>query len=316
MKIVFNGLRSGLGNNGGTRTILKSAQVLEALGHQCEIASVVDNFTWFDHKKIINCLPSDFDVVINIAAVDYGLTKNCNIKKKYAWWRLKESYSMSEASLVNCFLDETVHNIVNSKGLQYELSKYGADSQVVYQGIDFGLWKDKSLRTFSKLRIGCLFSNKDRKRWRDFVRLHSLLGDKDYEYVAFGAEYNEDDFLSTYLLHPTHSTLVDFYSTCDVWFAPTVDEGLHNPPMEAALCGAKLVCSDCKSNGMVLDYATNDTAIIYPQGEIEYAASLIDNPEVIYDEYLIRNMYFKLRNMIGTRENNMKRFLAILGAWR
>ena len=48
--------------------------------------------------------------------------------------------------------------------------------------------------------------------------------------------------------------------------------------MEAALCGALVVCSDHPLNGMVLDYASEETAMIYKQKNIDHAAILIRNP--------------------------------------
>ena len=50
MKLAFNGINSGFGNNGGSRTIISSSQVLEKLGHRCDIIGVTDNIKWFKHK--------------------------------------------------------------------------------------------------------------------------------------------------------------------------------------------------------------------------------------------------------------------------
>ena len=46
MKIVFNAIRCGLGNNGGTRTIVKSAKVLRLLGVDAYILAKANQYTW------------------------------------------------------------------------------------------------------------------------------------------------------------------------------------------------------------------------------------------------------------------------------
>ncbi len=313
MKIVFNGLNSGLGNNGGSRTILKSVEALRNLGHTCEVIACTDNFTWFAHKPVLKYVPIDFDVVINIAAVDYDSTKNCSIDNKFAWWRGHENWANTSDHLKYCYRDKSIYNLVNSKGLQLELNKYNAQSQVVYQGLDFYLWQDKKLRVPTKLTIGCLYNNKKSKKWCDFKHLFKILGTKDYIYVAFGTPLVSDSFLDEYVSNPSQKELVSLYSSCDIWFAPTEEEGLHNPPMEAALCGSLVVCSDSKNNGMASDYADNNTtAVIYPQGDIEKAAKFISNLDTVNNYKMIKNMQDKLHTVIGTREDNMNKLLSIM----
>jgi len=255
MKLAFNGINSNLGNNGGSRTILLSAQIIESLGHRCDVISTRDNFTWFNHKSTINYIPNDLDVIINIAGVDYVYTKRWDIPIKAAWWRAHESWSNSEEYLRQCYLDKEVMNIVNSKGLKRLLDMCGADSKVVYQGIDFDWWEDRKLRPKNKIRIGALYTKQPRKRWKDFVKLAKILGTKDYEYVGMGNAKPDDGFLVDFKLNANTNELNDLYSSCHIWFAPTDSEGLHNVPMEAALCGCLIVCSDEPLNGMVYDYA-------------------------------------------------------------
>ena len=308
MYIVFNSAVSGLGNNGGSRTILLSAKELESLGHRCDVVTNTDNFTWFEHKHVINYIPNDADVVINVAAVDYEVTRRCNVPKKYAWWRGHENWSNTEGFLCRCYLDREVKNIVNSKGMQKLLEDYGTESAVVYQGIDIDKWSNENLRSEQNIRIGCLYSSRDIKRWKDFVKLSKTLGCHGYDYVAMGSGRCTDGFLTEYLQNPLHRDLNSLYSSCHIWMSPVISEGLHNPPMEASLCGVLVLCSDCATNGMVLDYAFDDTAMIYKYGHIEQAVELIRNP----DWSLVGNMQEYIRKNIGTRVYNMKNMVAVL----
>jgi hypothetical protein len=307
MNLAFNGIASGLGNNGGTRTILLCQKTLEELGHRCDFISGVDNFTWFDHKPVINYLPDDLDAIISVACSDVAPTLSIDVPKKAWYIRGHENWSMSNQDLGHLYRDPRFLNIVNSKGLQHMLDrKFHAHSAVVYQGVDFHEWKDRKLRG-DKIRIGCL-SNKRHvtKRWEDFVALSQILGRDDYEYVAFGHEPREDTFLNGFIQIPSHDDLVNLYSSCHIWFAPTELEGLHNPAIEAALCGCLLLANDRPLNGMILDYAfNNETAMIYKARDIEHAAQKVKNPSW----NLIPAMSKCIRTNIGSRKDNMKKLV-------
>ena len=241
MKIVFNMLECGLGNNGGTRTIIKCVEVLEKLGHRCDIVGVVDKFTWFDHKPIIRYIPVDTDVIIATACTTVFSTLQSNVPKKVWYIRAHENWCMSNKELGRRY-SSGIFNIVNSKGLQKLLTTYGEVSKVVYQGIDFGCWKNLKLRSKDKIRVGCLYTKQPRKRWKDFVKLSKILGYEDYEYVSMGNAKPKEDFLIESVYNVGHEELCKLYSSCHILFAPTDSEGLHNIPMEANLCNCLIVC--------------------------------------------------------------------------
>ena len=308
MRLAFNSLNSGLGNNGGSRTIILCSKILEELGHECNIIANVDNFAWFDHKSIIKHIPQNLELIIAVANSDVVGTLNSNIKKKAWYIRGHETWSAPTYLLEDYYRNPNMLNIVNSKGLQQLLRLFGAESKVVYQGIDFNLWEDRKLRQDHKIRIGCLYQEKETKRWADFVELTNILGLGGYEYVGFGYNKATDKFLTEYKQNPSHDDLIDLYSSCHIWFAPTELEGLHNVPIEASLRGCLIVCSDHEQNGMVLDYAFDDTAMIYKFGDLEHASNLIRNP----DWSLIDNMQKCIVDRIGSRETNMKKIISYL----
>lgn len=310
MNIVFNMLHCGVGNNGGCRTIIKCCEVLNKLGHRCDTAAFVDNFTWFDHKPVIRQIPRDTDVLIAAACSDVENTITSQVNKKAWYIRAHETWAMEEPRLAKYYQDKRIANLVNSEGLKRKIDELSPSmpAEVVYQGIDFDWWEDRSLRPKDKIRIGCLHTKQPRKRWKDFVKLSKILGHDHYEYVGMGNHNCKDGFLTEFIYNATAEQLNGLYSSCHIWFAPTDNEGLHNVPMEAALCGCLIVCSDHPLNGMVMDYAFKSTAMIYEFGNLEKAASLIQSP----DWRLIKNMQDYLRSVIGTREENMKKLVETL----
>ena len=312
MKILFNGSVSGLGNNGGSRTILLSAQTIRDLGHECDILSPVDKFTWFEHKPCLKTIEYIPDILINIAAVDLKSTLSIPSKVKAWYIRAHENWAMSDKQLNELYKTPKVINIVNSIGLQKVLSYNGAKSDVVYQGIDFDVWKDKKLRPNNKIRIGGLYTKQPRKRWNDFRLLAEELGHVNYEYIGIGnstPSAREGGFLTEYKCNATSEELSDIYSSCHIWFAPTDSEGLHNVPMEANLCGCLVVCSNHPLNGMVFDYAfRQDTAMVYQKYDILHAATLVRNP----DWELIERMQKHIYKNIGDRKTNMKKLISLV----
>lgn len=286
-----------------------SCEVLESLGHRCDIIASVDNFTWFPHKPTIKHLPAYTDAIINVAAVDVPATMNAKTDVVKAWYiRAHESWANSEDTLRRQYNTPSIINIVNANGLKNQLETYGASSEVVYQGLDLDLWYDKELRPKNKIRIGCLHTKQARKRWKDFVGLKNLLGTTDYEYVGMGNSVPQADFLTDFKCNVGPNELRELYSSCHMWFAPTESEGLHNPPMEASLCGALVVCSDHPLNGMVFDYAFKNTAMIYKFGDLNQAAEMVRSP----DWKKINRLKRYIVENIGTREHNMAKLVRAL----
>jgi glycosyltransferase involved in cell wall biosynthesis len=310
MKLGINLINCGLGNNGGSRTLIKCAEIIDTFKeHTCELISPIDNFTWFKHKQPIKSIPSDLDALIASSCRSVKSTLSSNIKKKAWYIRGHETWSMSEQSLIKLYKNQDVINIVNSIGLQKLLESYGAESKVVYQGIDFHWWTDMNIRNKNKkIRIGCLFSNKSSKNWSEFKEVVKRLGTEKYEYVGMGADKCKDEFLNDFIHNASREQLVNLYSSCDIWFAPTKSEGLHNVPMEANLCGCLIVCSNRPTNGMLFDYAfKGNTAMIYEN--IDEAVDMIKTPNWSY----VKNMQDHLKTSINTREYNMKKMIKILG---
>ena len=306
MNIVFDMVSCGMGNNGGTRTIIKCAQALENIGHKCDIVSPVDKFTWFKHKKPILSVPNDTDIAIATGCTTVASTLSAYVPYRVWYIRGHETWNYDESTLGHLY-NQPLINITNSYGLKVKVESFGAEAQVVHQGIDLDEWGGIERRG-PKKRIGCLYQKKPTKRWKDFVKLSKILGQEKYEYLGIGETARNDEFLHDYVYNSGSEALRDLYSTCDIWLVPTELEGLHNPPMEAALCGALIVCNDHPMNGICMDYGFDDTAMVYRHRDIEHAAELIRNA----DWFKVDRMKRFLVNDIGSREKNMEKFIRVV----
>jgi glycosyltransferase involved in cell wall biosynthesis len=114
-------------------------------------------------------------------------------------------------------------------------------------------------------------------------------------------------------LRPTEKVKRDMYRGIHVWFAPTDNEGLHVPPMEAGLCGCALVAHGIPEAGMG-DYAVDGkTALCYPRCDRKAAFEGVRR--LAADANLREAMGAELRKWvvenIGTRRQNMERMVGL-----
>lgn len=304
MKIIFNLTRVGLGNNGGSRTIVKSAETLSSLGHEVILFSDINNkYTWEKIKKDVKFMKGrnipKGDVVIATGYNSVKSTLRCSIKKKFYYIRGYELWRASKSDLIKSY--KSLNCIVNSSWLQKFLKSYGIKAYLVYQGIDFEDFYDKKCER--NISLGGLFSSRHKtKRHKDIIKIA------------------EREKLSLSLLNKdvksaNSDVLNNWYNTIDIWMAPTELEGLHNPPMEASLCGCGLVCTDHPMSGMS-DYAIhNETALVYSSRNIDKAVSCIN--ELLHNKFvkeeLNRNMVKLLKEKIGSRKINMEKMVEVFG---
>lgn len=307
MNIGFNGLYTGLCNNGGSRTIIKCNQTLNKIGHSSFIISTHDKFDWFPHDPILKSIPKFLDVLIATGYHSIDSTLRSRVKK-FWYVRGHEVWVAPEERLISLYKNKNMYKICNSHGLRKRLEGYGVqDVTTVHAGLDIEDWKDLNLRKEDKIRIGCLCNGLPTKNWNKFRQLAKALGNEKYEFVAFGIPKCNEDFLSEYLRSPSHEQLNEFYSKCHIWFAPTENEGFHNPPTEAGLCGCLLICSNNDNNGMIHDYAFNrKTAMVYDN--LEEAIDMVKNP----NWELASNLKKYLIEEIGDRKKNMKKMVEVL----
>jgi len=312
VKICFcatDSFYGGINNNGGSRTIVLSAQTLRNMGHEAEVAAVCDNLTWFEHQKIHKKIPKDCDACIACSVSDVAdMLASAPAKAKKLWWcRLLEDYQMPKSKIIKTA--KKVRTIVNSEGLKKFFSKHGVKTEIVYQGIDddWNIYRAQ----WNKPTIGFLISNKKRKNLKLVRRIIKKLGDS-YDYAGYGSKNEQDEatkkttkLFKYFRLSPDHNGLVDIYNKCDIWCSVSDSEGLHNPPMEAALCGCELACYDTPLGG-TCDYANKETAWLFK--DVDSAVKQIK--KIDYSKNVkCRELIY---NKIGTREQNMKRLLNLI----
>ena len=186
--------------------------------------------------------------------------------------------------------------------MQELLKRKGVNSHLVYNGLDFDLFKKEIPSQDRQYPFAGLFNKRHKtKRWEDIrevatkANLRCLLLNKDIK-------------------NATPTRLNNWYNNIKVWMAPTELEGLHNPPMEASLSGCGLVCTDHERSGMS-DYAIhNETALVYPSRNLDVASDYVK--KLLSDDVLLNrlnnNMIELLREKIGTREENAKKFIKAL----
>ena len=216
----------GLANNGGSRTILKSAGALRKLGHKVDVIATVDRFTYFKHKRPIRNIPRDTDVCVAVSILDTvpmmrEIPRGC---RPYVWIRGWETWRASREinrkTLIK-FRKSGGEFIVNSKWLFNKILKdCGVRSHIIYQGYDeiYEIERPKP----HKLRktIGTLYHKEKHKGYKFWLKVKEQLGD-EYDYIEIGRKSRGDE------------AQIRCYQRCSIWFSAATLEGLHNCAMEA-----------------------------------------------------------------------------------
>ena len=303
MRIVFNLHNVGLGNNGGSRTIIKSAESLADLGQEVILYSNIKNqYKWEKIKSNVNFVRSKSipkgDVIIATGFRSVRSTVASRFKKKFYFIRGFEIWAAKKYELLRSY--KSLRCIVNSGWLKTFLKRNGVKCNLVYNGLDFNDFYNTKQSRFNDL--GGLYSKRHKTKNHAFIE---------------GCSYKSGIplvLLNKNMKSPNPKQLNEWYNTIKVWISPSELEGLHNPPMEASLSGCGLVATDHPRSG-TSDYAIpNETALVYEHGNRKDAVRCIR--KLIEDdslrENLNNNMLELLNNKIGTRDKNMANFLEIL----
>lgn len=290
MKIVINGIGSGWGDNGGTRTCIKCGEHLSALGADVMITGI-SRYTWHrprvkivDLKKVPPC-----DVVIATGYRSVPSTVAADAAHKFYYVRGYELWHVSRSQLIASFRKLGV--LVNSEWQQRDMVRYGISSKIVYPGIDNDIFYD--LKT-PRNGVGALYQRKSSKRCGDIVKVANGLGCRL-------------EMLNKHCVRPSSGVQNKWYNSFKVWFAPTELEGLHNPPIEASLAGCALVCTDHERSGMG-DYAVHDeTALVYPARDINTAIKYVKRllGDDVLRTRLNRSMIKLMSSKLRPRKKNM-----------
>jgi len=169
------------------------------------------------------------------------------------------------------------------------LLKHFPKAKVCYAGLDLDFWGTKPWLEL-KNTIGFMKYEKHKTKRNDLMDKLK----KKYSTIELNIKGKCND-----------KELKELYRSIDIYVAPTELEGFHNVPAEACLCGCLIVCNRRDSNGMG-DYATDETAMRYTGWDELLEA--IENPNFSK----VAKMQKLLKEKIGNREKNMKRFVRLI----
>jgi L-malate glycosyltransferase len=280
MRIIFDLVNCGLGNNGGSHTIVQSANALTILNHDVIIIDNSKNsYTWDElrtkHVIVKNSkdVPSA-DVVIatgykTVSHVE-GLPKRCGIKAH--WIRGWETWQFPEDKIVGTILNTPLVKLVNGFGLQEKLKSYGFESYLVRPGNDLNLFTPmKTRETRPEIVLGGLYHSKHKTKRSDWAVAISRQLRKKYPMVRlflFGATNLPVSVkVDHYVLQPTQHIKNIFFNTIDIWLATSELEGLHIVPQEAMLTECPVVTTDAPMAG-TKDYIENEVTGLISKNDV------------------------------------------------
>ena len=325
MKIIFDLRRVGLGNNGGSSTLVKSANQLKDLGHEVILIDSINNkHTWspLECSHIITNKDSDIPDADFIIATGYksvastvSAPSRCGVKCH--WIRAWEYWQYDEKSILKNVLNQPTIKLVNSICLQSKLKKYNFDSHIVRPGYDLQDHFSNHTRNFNRIVLGGLYNIKGvhekRKRTSWILNAARVLKKfhPDIQLWMFGVSEGPKE-ADLYFRLPSITEKNFLYNQVSIWLAPTMSEGLHIPPAEAMLTECPVVGTNAEMSGMQ-DYLINqETGIVTPES-IEV---FIDNIDKLIKNEDDRKKYgSNARNKIlqlGSRIDNMGKFIALL----
>lgn len=270
MDIIFNCLDSGLGNNGGSRTIVRSANTLRQLGHNVWIFNPKKEpaYTW--DKIEVPIIYHDFERIFRadaIIATSFNSVKSTmkfpdRLGKKFHWIRGWETWA-NGLSEIKDILDQPTIKIVNSICIQDKLKEFNIDSDIIRPGYDFHEYYPLNIRQNNKvLTIGCLYSKGTKRESKRVVWIFRAVKEikekMEVCLIMYGSEGKPsvNDPFDVFTPSPTIRAKNIIYNQCDIWLAPTCNDSLHMPPAEAMQTECCVIGTDAPMSGMK-DYLIN-----------------------------------------------------------
>lgn len=324
MKIIFDLRNVGLGNNGGSLTLIKSGNTLVEMGHDIYfVDSARNKHTWTkllaEHIIYRNnqSLPdADFIIATGYKSVGPTVIAPGRCGRKAHWIRAWEHWQMDDKKIIEKVLKAPTIKLVNSICLKDKLKKYGFDSYIIRPGYDFGEIFPKEIRSkTSEIVVGGLYregvhGTRKRTFWlfETARKLKSIR--KDLKFWMFGSESKPNGFLcDKYIQSPDVATKNDFYNNIDIWMAPTMSEGLHLPPAEAMMTECPVVATNAELSG-TQDYVIDGETGLVSENTlfdfIDCVFKLVDDDSL--RTTLGKNARLKILSL-GDRKTNMKKMI-------
>lgn len=324
MRITFDLRRVGLGNNGGSSTIINSANTLVDLGHEvCVVDSGKNSHTWTplkaEHLRCNRIPDADFIIATGYKSVAPTVSASPSCGIKLHWLRGWETWQMPERDIVKKILGAPTIKLVNGMGLHSKLRLYNCKSYVVRPGYDIENFKPLGIREKNrKIIIGGLY-NQDRgnqeKRtsWLYQTAFEIKSKRDDIEFWMFGTHSRPKGFLMDYYVcQPSLKEKNEFYNHINIWLAPSSLEGLHIPPAEAMLTECPVLGTNAEMNGMKEYLAHMQTGLICLNNLTSFVKATMS---FVNDRELQIQLGKRARKSIlelGSRKDNMIRFVDLL----
>lgn len=325
MKIIFNLFNTGLGNNGGSSTIVKSANILSDLGHEVIIVDTGKNkHTWnpLKAKHLIVKDIYDFPSADVIIATGFKSVKStvdapnkCGVK--YHWIRGFELWTMGQNEAIDV-LKAPTHKLVNSIGLERILKMYGIDCQIIRPGYDFDEIYPLNIRdSCKKPKIGAIYNSGSKRKSKRvdwvFKAIEKLRESYVVDLYMYGSETKGDSspnsLISYYINEPKPDIKNKMYNLCDIWISPTELEGLHIPPAEAMLTECPVVGTDTELNGME-DYLINGETGLVSANNISAFTEAVETLLINKDLRLKLGENARKKVLsLGSRKENMQNMI-------
>ena len=329
MRIIFDVRNVGLGNNGGSLTLIRSANILQEMGHKIYFTDTGKNrHTWtkleVDHVicKKDSLLPdADFIIATGFKSVSKTVSapERCGIKAH--WIRGWETWQFSPKKIVTYILEAPTIKIVNSLGLKNMLKHFNFKSEIIRPGYDldeiYPVGKDKKNINFV---LGGLYTkgkHESIKRTIWVIETYKYLSKKygNIDLWMFGNDLVSNRIIN-FFHQPTPKVKQYFYNNIDLWLSPSIQEGLHMPPAEAMMAEKPVVGVKADLSG-THDYLIDEMTGFVSKNELP---SFIENVERLYlDTDLRKELGKRARKKIeelGSRKDNMKKLIKFLTGYK
>jgi len=328
MKIIFNAINCGLGNNGGSQTIVKSANTLADLGCHVEIIDSMKNcFTWHPllvkHIIVKNNNYPYCDAIIGTGIKTLPLTSNYpNAKKRFHWIRGWETWQIPEYEMIQMFktYSKKVVYLTNGIHIHRILKKHGIKSYIQYAGLDLNNhnishnYDDINKRDV--INIGGLINFKHKTKNSDWlIQIINILNNTNkYKFLLYTYGMNKINNIKYHIHHINPSLKVKYkiYNKVDFWLSTSTNDSFHIPPAEFMTTRGIVIGVDHLFSGTKSYLINNQTGFLSRcsiNDICDTILNVIDNKNLNEISDNAKNF---IENKIGSRKQNMHKFIEIL----
>ena len=326
MKVLFNLFNTGLANNGGSFTLIRSANTLLEYGIDVKVIDSGQNqHTWStlftDHIIVRDSKEFPYaDVVIATGMKSIESTLNCSSPVKIHWIRGFETWVYPEDKLIKILKESETIKIVNSICLEKKLRSYKIGSYLIRPGYDFEDYYPRNLRNDKKIILGGIYNEGSKRKTKrvDWIfQCFSALKDryKNIELWMYGSESQPNNNLVSYYKKDANEAEKNYiYNNVSIWLSPSCLEGLHIPPAEAGLTECCVVGTEAEMTG-TQDYLTHNVTGLTSKDDVDSFTKMVEY--ALVSKELRWTLGKNLRTNIislGDRKDNMYKLVELMKA--